>query len=67
MHGPDVAGELPAPDDGGAWELVRQDDNGNVVAMHRYATETDAHTARRVYESRGHRQLYSVRKRTSYS
>ena len=53
----------PEPDETGEWELVRQDDNGNVVAMHRYATSADAEAARDVYESRGHRQLYTVRRR----
>ncbi|MCQ4346202.1 hypothetical protein NGA35_01895 [Pseudomonas stutzeri] len=43
------------------WLLYRIDDNGNEVAMRRFATRDDAEAAMRDYEARGHKQAYLVR------
>ena len=43
-----------------AWILVRQDDNGNTYVVASYATEADARHAAKVFEDRGHKQMYSV-------
>ncbi|THG82843.1 hypothetical protein E5198_08845 [Pseudomonas sp. A-1] len=43
------------------WLLYRIDDNGNEVAMRRFATRDDAEAAMREYEARGHKQAYLVR------
>lgn len=43
------------------WLLYRIDDNGNEVAMRRFARREDAETAMREYEARGHKQAYLVR------
>ncbi|WPP43925.1 hypothetical protein [Pseudomonas sp. AN-1] len=43
------------------WLLYRIDDNGNEVAMRRFATRDAAEAAMREYEARGHKQAYLVR------
>jgi hypothetical protein len=43
------------------WLLYRIDDNGNEVAMRRFATRDEAEAAMREYEARGHKQAYLVR------
>ena len=43
------------------WELWRQDDGGNQYLVERYATREDAEHEMRVFEGRGHRQVYWVR------
>ena len=45
---------------GGAWVLMRQDDNGNQVEMARFAARAEAETAAEEFEARGHKQLYWV-------
>lgn len=45
----------------GRWLLYRIDDNGNEVAMRRFATRDAAETMMRAYEARGHKQAYLVR------
>ncbi|MCM2329865.1 hypothetical protein SAMN05216229_101303 [Geopseudomonas sagittaria] len=45
----------------GRWLLYRIDDNGNEVAMRRFAKRADAEAAMRDYEARGHKQAYLVR------
>jgi len=47
----------------GRYELVRLDDNDNEVVMYSLPDEARAEQCRAVYESRGHKQLYSVRKK----
>ncbi|MGE5184276.1 MAG: SPOR domain-containing protein [Acidobacteriota bacterium] len=42
------------------WRVMRQDDNGNVYLVAETATEGEACTIARMFEARGHRQLYSV-------
>ncbi len=39
---------------------MRQDDNGNVFLVAETATEGEACSIARLFEARGHRQLYSV-------
>jgi len=43
------------------WLLYRIDDNGNEVAMRRFASRAHAEAAMREYEARGHKQAYLVR------
>lgn len=43
------------------WVLYRIDDNGNEVAMRRFAERADAEALMREYEARGHKQAYLVR------
>ena len=43
------------------WLLYRIDDNGNEVAMRRFANRADAEAVMRDYEARGHKQAYLVR------
>jgi hypothetical protein len=52
--------EEPAPADGGAWELWRQDDNGNRFRIGRFATENEADEAQRRFEALAHKQIYWV-------
>lgn len=47
--------------DEGHWLLYRIDDNGNEVAMRRFASRAAAEAAMREYEARGHKQAYLVR------
>ncbi len=42
------------------WRVMRQDDNGNVYLVAETATEGEACTIARMFEARGHKQLYSV-------
>lgn len=42
------------------WLLLRQDDNGNVFEMGRFATRDEAEKLAAMYEARGHKQLYWV-------
>jgi hypothetical protein len=42
------------------WRVMRQDDNGNVYLVAETATEGKAHAIARMFEVRGHKQLYSV-------
>ena len=44
-----------------AWLLYRIDDNGNEVAMRRFASRAAAEAAMRAFEARGHKQAYLVR------
>ncbi|SDR69723.1 hypothetical protein [Pseudomonas oryzae] len=44
----------------GRWLLYRIDDNGNEVAMRRFARREDAEAAMHLYEARGHKQAYVV-------
>lgn len=44
------------------FELYRVDDNGNVFVMQQFSSENDALTTMQVYEKRGHKQGYFVRK-----
>jgi hypothetical protein len=46
-----------APD---PWSLVRQGDDGNRVVMRTFASKIAAECARRTFEARGHKQLYTV-------
>ena len=43
------------------WLLYRIDDNGNEVAMRRFARRDEAEAVMRDYEARGHKQTYLVR------
>ena len=43
------------------WLLYRIDDNGNEVAMRRFASRAAAEAAMRAFEARGHKQAYLVR------
>ena len=52
------AAENPAPP---RRLLYRIDNNGNEVAMRRFATRDAAEAAMREYEARGHKQAYLVR------
>ena len=52
------AAENPAPP---RWLLYRIDDNGNEVAMRRFASRAAAEAAMRAFEARGHKQAYLVR------
>lgn len=51
--------ELPGHDDR-AWQLWRQDDNGNVELVRQGLAERDAHCRERELEVRGHKQTYWV-------
>jgi len=46
------------------WILSRLDDNGNEFEMQRFLNEISAEGIRRKYESKGHKQSYSVRHET---
>lgn len=53
--------KLPMFTDGlGTFHLYRQDDNGNKVLMHSYESKRVAEYYRKLYEDRGHKQLYWV-------
>lgn len=54
--------ESGEPAESGSWVLVRLDDNGNEVEMFRFHHERDAIATQRVYEARGHKQAYFVRR-----
>ncbi len=43
------------------WLLYRIDDNGNEMAMRRFARREEAEAAMRDYQARGHKQTYLLR------
>ncbi|HST58007.1 MAG TPA: SPOR domain-containing protein [Longimicrobium sp.] len=43
-----------------AWELWRQDDNGNRFRITRFATEAQADAEKRRFEALAHKQIYWV-------
>lgn len=47
----------------GAWELWRQDDNGNRFRIGRFATEARADAEQRRFEALAHKQIYWVERR----
>jgi hypothetical protein len=55
---------LPNPDESAAtaesWRLFRLDDNGNRFLVARFAKRADAEAEARLYEARGHKQVYCV-------
>lgn len=44
------------------WVLYRIDDNGNETDMRHFTDRPSAERAMREYESRGHKQVYLIRK-----
>lgn len=42
------------------YQIYRQDDSGNRYLMQSFATREEAEAAQRLYESRGHKQMYWV-------
>ncbi len=42
------------------WSLFRQDDNGNQFPMRDFDSKASAECARRTFEARGHKQLYTI-------
>lgn len=53
------SGKAAAP--ASRWLLYRIDDNGNEIAMRRFATREEAEAAMRTFAARGHKQTYLVR------
>lgn len=51
-----MTGAEPAGD----WELWRQDDGGHQFLVARFSTREEAEREMRVYEDRGHKQVYWV-------
>jgi Ion transport protein N-terminal len=47
----------------GAWELWRQDDNGNRFAIARFGSAEAAEAEQRRFEALGHKQTYWVQRR----
>ncbi len=45
------------------WSLFRQDDNGNRFHIRDFDSKCSADCARREFEGRGHKQLYTIEKR----
>ena len=46
----------------GAWELWRQDDNGNRFRIARFGTEAEANAEQRRFEALAHNQTYWVQR-----
>lgn len=53
------SGKAAAP--ASRWLLYRIDDNGNEMAMRRFARREEAEAAMRDYQARGHKQTYLLR------
>ena len=61
-----MTGDSIARDDApgaGAWELWRQDDNGNRFRIARFASRAQADAEQRRFEALGHKQTYWVQPR----
>lgn len=52
-----------APAAAGAWELWRQDDNGNRFRIARFASRESAEAEQRRFEALGHKQTYWMERR----
>lgn len=50
--------------DGAAWELWRQDDNGNRFRVARFGAKTEAEAEQRRFEALAHKQIYWVERGT---
>jgi len=58
-----MVSQRPAYGEGlGKFSLYRQDDNGHTALMHTYESQRVADYYRKVFEDRGHRQLYWVKR-----
>jgi len=44
------------------WVVWRQDDNGNRAVVSRHASRDEAEQVARVFDGRGHKQIYWVKK-----
>jgi len=47
------------------WQVIRQDDNGNLFVMRTDLSEKQARELVREFEARGHKQSYWVKQETS--
>jgi hypothetical protein len=56
----DLAGKPDAPDLARRVVLMRLDDNGNEYEVARFTNRCEGAEAQRMYEARGHKQLYSL-------
>jgi len=45
------------------WVLKRQDDNGNIFDMDKFADEAEAEEQRAIFERRGHKQTYFIERK----
>lgn len=49
-------------DEAGAWELWRQDDNGNLFRIARFSSRAAADAEQRRFEAQAHKQTYWVQR-----
>ncbi len=58
---PDIPNRsLPMSNQKPLWQLMRQDDNGNLVVMATFTTEKEAFKTMEYYQSKGHKQTHWV-------
>ena len=58
-----MADSMMGVDEGHAWSLWRQDDNGNRFRIARFATNAEADAEQQRFEALAHRQIYRVERR----
>ena len=51
---------LPMSNQNPLWQLMRQDDNGNLAVMATFTTEKESIKTMEYYQSKGHKQTYWV-------
>ena len=65
MSGGAIGVDDGSPADAAAWELWRQDDNGNRFRIARFASRAAADAEQRRFEALGHKQTYWVERQDS--